>query len=304
MATGPLPPRTTEPLTTYPYGTAPASSEGNKLPFGGIAFLDEGEALLFSVFNFATGVTLRVNIRIVNKAGILTHHTEQYVLTNTDGTAVNKRIKCGGGYIQSLRVLAIAGTPGPTDTYCEVGVVYGDAVDRNIVEAVLLAGYVTATQSLYPVPLPVNPNLTGQGVLVKWGTFSGSMVGGIATTLQDGIRVYVRQASITVQTSAAGGNRFLVLSADNGSGSTLAGCIRVCKTPQPPSTTYTYILCDAQEDTALVARTGNYVNMNIGTFIVKENLAATQRLVVSLDGGGTDSVVSPGGDVLYEYWIP
>lgn len=308
MAGGPII-RTTQPIPT---GQQVLPTGGELGPGGGGAgrsgvYIAGNENLLVTTINFASTVVLSVGIRWINERGEVVPVVRSVTL-NSAGTVQNQLIKLHGGqggWIDGIFIIPSSGTPGPTDTYVEAGVVVGDAATRTNQTKLLVSGFTTADVAVsFPVGSALSTNkIFGQGAMNDTG-FSGSMVGGItALSFSDGRRTQIRQGYIQINTSAVAGNRFLILQMNNSGGS--VSFKRVCKTPQPASTSYIYLLGDVEDDTALIARTASLVNMNISGFLTPETLYTPYNIVVALDGvQAGDACGGVGGTLVYEYWYP
>lgn len=310
MAQGPLI-RTIQPISP-PVSVLPGQQDFPEFPGSGQGrpsgvYIAGNENLLLTTVNVTASVTLRVCIRWLNVRGDVVPLMRNIAINST-GSPQSQLIKVsgkGGGWVDGIFILPSAGSPGPSDCYVEVGIVLGGAATRTNQTKLLVSGYVTADISVsFPLGSTLNTNtMIGQGAMNDTG-FSGSMVGGItALEFSGGERCKVHQGYIGIITSANVGNRFLTLQMNNTGGS--VSFKRVCKVPQPASTTYVYLLGDVEDDTALIARTTNYVNMNISGFITPETLYDPYRITVALDGVlAGDACGGVGGTLIYEYWIP
>lgn len=306
MATGPLS-RSIEPLPAQPVTPAGGSfpQSGGLRPSG--VYISGNENLLLTTINVAASVTLSIGIRFIRDDGEVVPVVRNIAL-NALGTPQSQLIRLTGGrggWIDGIFILPSAGTPGPTDTYAEVGIVVGDVSTRTLQTKLLVSGFTTADVAVsFPVGSAFSTQkIIGQGTYAD-NTVSGALGGGLnLLSITDGRRVHVRQCYIAVATGAGVGNRFLNIQMNNSGGSITFR--RICKCPQPASTTYLYILGDVEDDTALVARAGNFVNMNISNFIVPEGFYNPTNIAITLDGVlAGDAVVAPGATITYEYWIP
>lgn len=222
---------------------------------GGIA-VDRGETCVITVYNVAT-VTLRVNVRIAipqsDKAGRVAIGKDPYqiltkVVVPTTAGAVNTfTIPLFKGFVQSVFVSALTGTPGATDTYCEIGLA-SNGVTRADQFAVLLAGFVTAQYALSS-SYTQNNSIQGQGALTLVSG-SGTATASIVNVIPASNRYIMRSGYMTLTTSATAGNRRLRLRQLRPSASTI-----IWEAPshvnQAASLTYIYLFGDYDTDTAV-----------------------------------------------------
>lgn len=309
MASGPIV-RSPSPIVS-PGGATPSGGQsdypgGGSGKAGGI-YISGNENLLLTTINTAASVVLSVGVRFVNEKGEPVPVVRLFTL-NSAGTPQSQVIRLAGGkgyWIDGIFIIPSSGTPGPTDTYVEVGVVLGDAATRTLQTKLIVSGFTTADVAVsFPVGSSFSTQrIIGQGTYAQ-NTVSGSLAGGLnLLSITTGLRVHVRQCYIAISTGAGVGNRFLNIQMNNSGGSITFR--RICKCPQPASTTYLYILGDVEDDTALIARAVNLVNMNISNFIVPEGFYNPTNIAITLDGVlAGDAVVAPGATITYEYWQP
>lgn len=258
-----VPPRTIFPVAPAP-GTDPLNlpasaqpgSAGNGVLRPSGTYIHPDCQLMLTAFNIATGLKLRVSGIMQRANGELSRFQQDFSIAAT-GAEVDNAFFVGEGYLQSIYVSVIAGSPGYGDVYVEVGILYGTIIDRKLQVGLLLAGYVTATRTLSNISSNTS-QFGAPSVLQGSGGFPFDL------TIPAGTQIILKAISALVVTDANVGNRYFEVQVKaSGAGTTYLHIFS--SAPMVASTTYNIQAYAGATDSlaAIVGATAAYIKISM-----------------------------------------
>lgn len=164
--------------------------------------------------NSKTGVTLKVQARLIDAAGVISANAWDH-LPAADRTLRSDDYEIGVGAVLNVNVFANAGTPTIGQTFVILQLVRGFGT-AAIVLGTLLQGYVTGSQALGWPGSPIVNSIEGSGQFRRiFGTFPAAG-GEIAETVPTGVRWQLLTVTAFLNTSVAAGARAPNLLLDDG----------------------------------------------------------------------------------------
>jgi hypothetical protein len=199
---------------------------------GGGHYLTPDSKILLTAFNVASGLILRVSGIVTTLDGEYSQFQKDFAIASTGAQVLNSFF-AGVGWLQSIFVSVVAGTPGYNDTYAEVGIMKGTIDSRTAQVGILLAGNVSSTRTL-GAPNTSSANTT-LGTPSQYN-INGSPGG--TFTVPSGQTVIIRSIKIQYNSDATVGNRLMILTVTSAG---QQGGIYTSPIVQPASFIYHYV---------------------------------------------------------------
>jgi hypothetical protein len=185
------------------------------VPSSSPAFETTGEDnIRVTSFNSASGVTITVRIRFIDRTGNIITQEYNHVPA-TDRTQTQTTHKLGDGWVINAIAFASAGTPLIGQTFVRVEVIRG--ISGAILPlAVLIQGYLKDTDSLAWPGSPVKNSLQGKGVIRAFLGTNPAAGNQIIEAVPTGSRWRFLSLQVLLMTSATVANRTVFLLFDDG----------------------------------------------------------------------------------------
>lgn len=186
--------------------------------------------------NAQTGVTVRIDVRVLDEATQQIIAFSERHVPNTDRTAARSVIALQPGAVLNLRVIADAGSPLIGQTFIIIRIVRGLGAAR-IALGTLLQGYITGSQDLGWPGSPIESSIVGGGYQRVIGGTDPPAGGELSETVPTGALWELVDIRADLATDATAGNRTVILRFDDG---TTVYFRSPAAVDQAPSTTVQY----------------------------------------------------------------
>jgi hypothetical protein len=186
------------------------------LALGGAAFYIRNEdALLLTVFNAASGVTVAITGRMLPLGATTPEPFKRTLTPTTDRVASTVLVTLGDGWLLNAQVIVSAGSPFVAQTFARLSIVHGlGSVAEEL--CTLCAGDVTAKMPLAYPGSPVANSLASAGALRAIAGTQPAAGAEVSETVPTGARWLLLAAELDLVTNGNAANRVPQLTIDDG----------------------------------------------------------------------------------------